>query len=150
MRSTTSSGGREASSAISCSMTRVRRCTSSFTKRRCAVSCTCSVPGPYVPRASSASSCRKRFRSRALSMSLSSLKYSISDLRFMAPPVKPRQLLRREEIDRLGRRDGCHVLRLEVEEAHASDDQAFEHRIVEIARDHTAHGHLARGRDGEL
>ena len=54
--------------------------------------------------------------------SRSSLKYSISDCRFMTSLGADQR--RREELDRLGGGDRCHVLGLEAEQPHARHDLA--------------------------
>src|SRR5882672_6572039 len=61
--------------------------------------------------------------------------------------ARMQQALCREEIDRLGGRDRFNIAILEAEQLHACDQLAFEVRVVEIARHHTAIGHLAPRRD---
>src|SRR6516165_8615105 len=56
----------------------------------------------------------------------------------------------REEVDRLGGGDGIDVPGVETEQAHKCDDLALELGVLELARDHAAHGYLAARSDGEL
>src|SRR5882672_4795550 len=105
------------------------RCCSSLMKRRCWVSLTSnSLPGPYVERASSASSCMKSDRNRPLSIVGSSPKYCTSEWMFMPG-------LRREKVDRLGCGQRLDILLLELEELDACDQLALKVGILQLARE---------------
>src|SRR5262249_26741572 len=68
----------------------------------------------------------------------------------MADPARLTSSLGGEEVDGLGDRDRVDVLGLEAEGAYQGDDLALEFRVLQLAREDAAHGHLAGGGDGEL
>src|SRR5688572_23746831 len=82
--------------------------------------------------------------SLALSEVAISEKKEISDCRFMARSGG------REEVDGLADGQRLDVGRLEADQAYTRDDLLLQFGVVELTRNHAAHGDLTRRRDGEF